>query len=67
MEGGLINSQRGFGVQATWPVAGGFAPRIPLDHCLHSPDLATVDRRMGPAVGSDHLPLVVVLDTSGLR
>jgi endonuclease/exonuclease/phosphatase (EEP) superfamily protein YafD len=32
---------------------------IPLDHCLVSPELAVVDRRRGPHVGSDHLPLLI--------
>jgi len=59
-EGSLLNSQRGFGVQAsfksTWPVWLG----IPIDHCLHSQELKIVQRRVDPqAHGSDHRPLVV--------
>lgn len=55
---GLVNSSKGFGVQGSWPH---FAVplRIPLDHCLHSPDIVTINRRIGPDVGSDHLPLLV--------
>ncbi|MHC4714092.1 MAG: endonuclease/exonuclease/phosphatase family protein [Planctomycetota bacterium] len=42
----------------TWPT--NIPPlRIPIDHCLHSGDLAVVERRRGPDIGSDHFPLVV--------
>ena len=46
---------------------GRFAPtdnflfRIPIDHCLHSEALVTLDRIVGNPVGSDHLPLIVKL------
>ena len=55
---GLRDSAKGFGVQPTWP---NFNPllRIPLDHCLHSPDIRIVDRRVGEDVASDHYPLIV--------
>lgn len=57
---GLQDSTRGFGYQSTWPAQlGTFG--IPLDHCLHSPDLATVSRRIGPDIGSDHRPLILEL------
>lgn len=68
VSGRLVDSARGFGPQPTWrsrygPVAGPAAApfRIPIDHCLHSSDLATVARRTGPACGSNHLPLLVTL------
>ena len=55
---GLRDSARGRSIQPTWP-----APLpllwIPLDHALHSPDVAVVSRQIGPDVGSDHYPLVV--------
>ncbi|MCI0534832.1 MAG: endonuclease/exonuclease/phosphatase family protein, partial [Verrucomicrobiales bacterium] len=55
---GLKDSSLGFGLQATWPAT--FAPlRIPLDHCLLSPDLNVVRRSIGPHIGSDHLPLLL--------
>lgn len=38
-----------------------FLFRIPIDHCLHSEELETVDRIVGDHVGSDHLPLTVKL------
>jgi endonuclease/exonuclease/phosphatase (EEP) superfamily protein YafD len=39
--------------------------RIPIDHCLVSPSVAIVDRRVGPPVGSDHLPVFVDFAISG--
>ena len=57
-ESGLKDSAQGRGVQATWPT---FSPLllIPLDHCLHSADIRIAERKVGPRVGSDHLPLIV--------
>lgn len=57
---GLRDSARGRGVQPTWP-AGNPLLAIPLDHCLHSPDIAILRRRIGNDVGSDHLPVIVEL------
>ncbi|MEM9987867.1 MAG: endonuclease/exonuclease/phosphatase family protein, partial [Bacteroidota bacterium] len=57
---GLIDSRVGFGPQTTWP-SWGIPFRTTLDHCLHSPGLVTLDRRVGPPVGSDHLPVWVSL------
>jgi len=60
--GGLSDSARGFGVQATWPVGKptmGVLFGVPIDHCLVSPEITVLDRRLGPAVGSDHYPLIV--------
>ncbi|MEM6334123.1 MAG: endonuclease/exonuclease/phosphatase family protein [Planctomycetota bacterium] len=59
---GLVNSQRGYGWSATWP--GELTPLglgIPIDHVVHSADLATVDRDVGPKLGSDHHAVVVDL------
>jgi endonuclease/exonuclease/phosphatase (EEP) superfamily protein YafD len=56
---GLIDSARGFGLQATWPAGLPGLFRIPIDHCLHSSDLEVLDRRVGQDIGSDHLPLIV--------
>lgn len=59
----LVDSARGFGYAATWPVSGWKSLiGIPIDHVLHSPGLATIDRRVLPdAAGSDHYPVVVDL------
>jgi len=58
---GLRNTSQGRGVQGSWP-AGLPAGRIPLDHCLVSPEIRVIDRQVGPQVGSDHLPLLVDLE-----
>ncbi|MBN1269372.1 MAG: endonuclease/exonuclease/phosphatase family protein [Kiritimatiellae bacterium] len=57
-EADLHDSAQGRGVQPTWPACL-FPLQIPIDHCLLSPDLHTLDRRVGPFVGSDHQPLLV--------
>jgi endonuclease/exonuclease/phosphatase (EEP) superfamily protein YafD len=59
-DGGLVDSQRGFGLQASWPVGHPFPP-IAIDHCLHDPALVTAARALGPALGSDHLAVRVDL------
>jgi endonuclease/exonuclease/phosphatase (EEP) superfamily protein YafD len=55
---GLLDSSRGFGFQPTWPSHNRLLS-IPLDHCLHSPDIRIVHREVGQHVGSDHYPLIV--------
>ncbi len=55
---GLINSQRGYGLSATWPTSLPIA-LIPLDHMMHSDSLTTIARSVGPDLGSDHMPLTV--------
>jgi endonuclease/exonuclease/phosphatase (EEP) superfamily protein YafD len=57
-DGKLVNSQRGFGVQSSWPTGNWFLS-IPLDHALHSDSLVTLERSLGPLLGSDHRPLRV--------
>ena len=56
---GLRDSRLGFGRQASWPTWSPY--RIALDHLFLSDDLAVVSRRLGPEIGSDHLPLIVEL------
>jgi endonuclease/exonuclease/phosphatase (EEP) superfamily protein YafD len=58
-EADLTNSLRGYGIQATWPADQWAFFRIPMDHLLHSNELTTVDRTMGPTLGVDHRPIVV--------
>lgn len=57
----LINSQTGFGLQPSFPAESSFLLRVPIDHLLYSDSLIVLDRRLGPAMGSDHFPLVVDL------
>jgi len=54
------NTRQGHGPLGSWPV---FVPflRLPLDHCLVSPEIEVVDCRLGPDIGSDHLPLLIDL------
>ncbi|AFY54761.1 hypothetical protein Riv7116_2240 [Rivularia sp. PCC 7116] len=58
---GLINSQRGFGIQTTWHSLLPTVLRIPIDNCLHSKSLTTVRRFIGQDINSDHLPLFIEL------
>lgn len=59
--GGLFNSQRGFGLELTFPSGSSPLVQVPIDHVLHSDGFRVVDRRLGPPLGSDHLPVVVEL------
>ena len=47
-DGGLRNSQIGFGLQPTFSANTIFPLRVPIDHLLHSDDLRVRDRRLGP-------------------
>ena len=57
---GLRDSQRGFGVQPSWPADIPLL-RVPIDHVLVSPGIAVLNRRLGPDIGSDHLPVIADL------
>jgi endonuclease/exonuclease/phosphatase (EEP) superfamily protein YafD len=54
---GLRDSRLGLGPQPSWPAWSPY--RIPIDHAFISDDLAVVDRRLGPSIGSDHFPLIL--------
>ncbi len=58
--GMLHNSQRGFGLQTSWP-SQLWPMSIPIDHCVHAGSLRTVRRSVGPFLGSDHRPLHVTI------
>ena len=58
---GLLDSREGFGVQTSWPASWPAPLRIPIDHCLVSPEVVVTQRRIGPEIGSDHRPIVVDL------
>jgi endonuclease/exonuclease/phosphatase (EEP) superfamily protein YafD len=59
LDAGLLDSERGFGPQGTFPA--GWAVQLPIDHCLHDPALVTTAREVGADLGSDHRPLLVEL------
>lgn len=56
---GLRDTRIGFGRQPSWPI--GSAYRIAIDHAFVTADLAVIDRRLGPSIGSDHRPVIVDL------
>lgn len=58
LESGLRDGSQGLGIQPTWPTANSLF-RIPLDHCLHSPNIQIISKKVGPDVGSDHFPIIV--------
>ncbi|MBM0103946.1 endonuclease/exonuclease/phosphatase family protein [Steroidobacter sp. S1-65] len=59
-QSGLHDAARGFGLARSWPAQ--FAPAgIRIDHCLLSPQWRSVSTRVGPFLGSDHLPIVADL------
>lgn len=45
----------------SWPAWPINLPQVALDHILASQDLAFVESKTGPAVGSDHLPVIARL------
>ncbi len=59
--GGLQNTSQGRGLFASWPADLPLG-RIPIDHCLITPNLKVRDKQTGPQIGSDHLPLIVELE-----
>lgn len=60
----LENSQSGFGLQPTYASTSNLLLRIPIDHLVHSLELEVIGRQLGPALGSDHFPLVVDLQVA---
>ncbi len=58
-EANLRDSRQGFGVQASWSPRIPLLFSIPIDHCLVSPSLEVIDRRVGPKLGSDHRPVII--------
>lgn len=69
--GGLLDSgyveahaEAGFGRGSTWPKRGSlrFAPGIRIDNALVGPGWRVLEARVGEDVGSDHRPVIVVID-----
>jgi endonuclease/exonuclease/phosphatase (EEP) superfamily protein YafD len=58
-EANLRDSRQGFGVQASWSPRIPLLFSIPIDHCLVSPPLEVLSRRVGPRLGSDHRPVII--------
>ena len=57
-DSGLQDSAAGRSIQASWPVA--WPPLwIPIDHALYSDGIRIRYRETGPAIGSDHYPVIV--------
>ncbi|PKL77079.1 MAG: hypothetical protein CVV27_07025 [Candidatus Melainabacteria bacterium HGW-Melainabacteria-1] len=56
---GLRNARNGIGILPSWPTELPWLLRIPLDHALLSPGLIVKELRLGPDLGSDHLPLLI--------
>jgi endonuclease/exonuclease/phosphatase (EEP) superfamily protein YafD len=59
-DGELIDSQRGHGLDASWPAWSALL-RVPIDNCLVSRGVNVLDRDYGDDVGSDHFPLAIRL------
>jgi len=56
-DSGLRDTRLGYGPQPSWPSWSSY--RIPIDQAFVSDDLAVVDRRIAPSIGSDHLPVIL--------
>ena len=60
----LHDTRYGFGWQPSWPTWAPSFLRVPIDHIFVSSSWRVIDRRLGPMVGSDHLPVLVDLQWS---
>lgn len=54
----MRDSRVGRGIQASWPASIPMM-RIPIDHVFITQQIEILERRLGPDVGSDHLPVIV--------
>ncbi len=62
---GLTNTRQGFGVLPSWPALFPALMRLPIDHCLVGDGITVLDCRLGPDIGSDHLPMIIDLAVGG--
>jgi endonuclease/exonuclease/phosphatase (EEP) superfamily protein YafD len=60
LQGDLKDSRIGFGLLPTWP-ADFEIFQTTLDHCLVSTNLDVLERSNGENIGSDHLPINIVI------
>ncbi|MDP3988902.1 MAG: endonuclease/exonuclease/phosphatase family protein [bacterium] len=56
---GLKDTRRGIGLHTSWPNSFPVFMRIPIDHVFVSPHMSVLNRSLGPAIGSDHSPVIV--------
>ncbi len=56
----LHDTRIGFGINPSWPTMLPIM-LIPIDHCLISTDIVTLDRKIGTDIGSDHYPVYIEL------
>ncbi len=63
-DSGLRDSRLGRGLQPSWPVNWPLL-WIPIDHILFSAGIRIERREIGPAIGSDHYPVIVDFQLSG--
>lgn len=58
---GIANSgiRRATGLAPTWPAIGQGFLGIPIDHVLVTDHWSVSERKIGPNIGSDHLPVMV--------
>ncbi|HJU52220.1 MAG TPA: endonuclease/exonuclease/phosphatase family protein [Acidimicrobiia bacterium] len=60
-ETGLRDSIRGYGLENSYPASAPAILRVSIDHLLYSEGVGVIKRDLGPALGSDHFPLIVDL------
>lgn len=60
LEGDLKDSRIGFGLLPTWPANYNIL-QTTIDHCLVSNNLDVLDRSTGENLGSDHLPINIII------
>jgi len=58
-DSGLIDSEKGFGIQSSWPTVYKLPPFLPIDHFLVSPDIQVISRKIEREAGSDHRPVMI--------
>ncbi len=61
-KGRLVHMRRGFGIVPTWPCRMPLL-EIPIDSVLVQNNLEIVQVERGPALGSDHFPVLVTIQT----
>lgn len=60
---GLVHGRLGRGVLGSFPVAGRVSwLRLPIDHVLAGGGARIADFRLGPDIGSDHMPVIAEIE-----